>query len=317
MKDNDTNANWEQKTLEKLLLATVTEQRRSRRWRNFFRIVILLYIIALPVYWMMSSSTTSSHSGEHSALIEIDDIISADSGHVNADKMREGLEKAYASTGTKGIILRINSPGGSPVQAARIYNNIRQLREEHPDIPVYAVIEDLGASAAYYIAAATDAIYANEASIVGSIGVLINGFGFVDTLDKLGIERRLLSAGEHKALLDPFSPMDSFDAQHAQQLLDEVHAEFINAVKTGRGDRLVDDENLFSGLFWSGVSAKELGLIDGFGDSNYVAKELIGAEKIVDFTAAGDPLDQLIRRLGMGIGEAMLRFSGYTPLQIR
>lgn len=317
MTDKQSPANWEQQTLEKVLLATIIEQRRSRRWRIFFRLIILVYVLGLSAYLMLDLAKSSATVGDHTALIEINDVIGSDNSTVTADNVREGLENAYASANTKGIILRINSPGGSPVQAARIFSDVQRLREAHPDIPVYAVIEDLGASAAYYIAVATDAIYANESSIVGSIGVLINSFGFVDALEKLGVERRLLSAGEHKAILDPFLPLESFDQQHTQQLLDEVHAEFIAAVKTGRGERLANNEMIFSGLFWSGVSAKELGLIDGFGDAHFVAEEVIGEKKIVDYTAEGDSLDRLIRRLGMGIGEALLRLSSPWAVQLQ
>ena len=318
-KENKQQTPWERDVVEKLLLSTVTEQRRSRRWSLFFRFLVLGYFVALLVLAFMSDdlSKSSVHSGDHTALIEIDDVIAVGDIGITADTVLKGMESAYKNKGTKGIVLRINSPGGSPVQSARIYSGLKRLREQHKDIPVYAVIEDVGASGAYYIAAAADEIYANESSIVGSIGVLMNNFGFVDAMEKLGIERRLITAGDNKGVLDPFSPLKPEDEAHARHMLNEVHQQFINAVKQGRGDRLVERDDLFSGLFWSGVTAKEYGLIDGFGDASYVARELVGEKQLVDFTAEEDPFDRFAKRLGLGMAEGLKWFTGSSSPSIR
>mgnify|MGYP001089985819 CR=1 FL=1 len=221
----------------------------------------------------------------------------------NAEVIIESLRDAFEHENTKGVVLRINSPGGSPVQSDYVYKEIRRLRSEHPEIPVYAVIVDIGASGAYYIASAADAIYANPASIVGSIGVLMNSFGFVESMDKLGVERRLYTAGRSKAFLDPFSPTDEESKEHIQVMLDNIHQQFISAVKEGRGDRLSEDEELFSGLVWTGEKAEELGLVDGMGDTDYVARDLIEAEEVVDFTRKPD----LFKRFADSIGVSMAR----------
>ena len=205
----------------------------------------------------------------------------------------------------KEITLYINSPGGSPVQAGYVYDEIRRLRKKHEEIPVYAVIADVGASGAYYIAAAADAIYADKASIVGSIGVLMNGFGFVQAMEELGIERRLLTAGAHKGIMDPFSPMNEEDEAHVRQLLEKLHRQFIASVKEGRKGKLQDSPEIFSGLFWSGEESVELGLVDGLGSSGYVAREVVGVEKIVDFTAKEDWLTRLSDQLGVGIAHSL------------
>jgi len=310
---------WERELVEKLVLSATREQTRARRWNIFFRLLIFIYIAALLVmtFWGDSFREAEAHLGEHTALIEIDDVIATEDQGISADNVVKGLKKAYKNEKVKGIILKINSPGGSPVQSARIWSSVRKLKEEHEEIPVYAVIEDIGASGAYFVAAAADQIYANESSIVGSIGVRMGEFGFVGTLEKLGIERRVITAGENKTVLDPFLPLTEKDRAHAEKMLNEVHAQFIDAVKTGRGDRLAENPDIFSGLFWSGKTAKELGLIDGFGDSTHVASELIKAEKLVDYTYEDDPFQRLIRRFGVGVGEGLVKYGVESGLKLR
>lgn len=316
---NEGETPWERQLVEKLVMASTREQTRARRWNLFFKFLILGYFIALLVmaFWGDSLTEAEAHLEDHTAVIKINDVIAPEEDGVSADQVVKGLEKAYKNDKVKGIILEINSPGGSPVQSARIWSAVRDMRKEHADIPVYAVIGDVGASGAYFVAAAADEIYANESSIVGSIGVRMGEFGFVDTIEKLGIERRILTAGDRKTALDPFLPLTEADRAHAETMLAEVHAQFIDAVKQGRGERLVENADIFSGLFWSGTSAKELGLIDGFGDSQYVAEELVKAEKRVNYTYEQTALDRLLRRFGAGVGEAIVRYSMESGLKIQ
>lgn len=296
---------WERGLVEKVVTASLAEGRRTRRWGIFFKLITFIYLFALLWLFFPDMVTdTVKKSEEHTALVEVKGIIAPET-KASADKIVEGLRDAYKDEKTKGIILRINSPGGSPVQAGYVYNEIGRLRKKHKDIPVYAVIADIGASGAYYIAAAADAIYADKASIVGSIGVLMNGFGFVDTLEDLGVERRLLTAGENKAIMDPFSPMRDKDKVFVKQLLETLHGQFIEAVKDGRKDKLQDNPDIFSGLFWSGQESVDLGLVDGLGSSGYVAREVIGAEKIVDFTPEEDWLERFSDQLGVSIADAL------------
>jgi protease-4 len=263
------------------------------------------YLFALLVLLFPDDMTKTVQKTEpHTALIDVKGIIAPET-KASADKIVEGMRKAFEDDNTKGVILRINSPGGSPVQAGYVYDEIRRLRKKHQDIPVYAVISDIGASGAYYIAAAADTIYADKASLVGSIGVLMNGFGFVETLDELGIERRLLTAGEHKGIMDPFSPMSGKDEIFLKGLLERLHDQFISAVKEGRDGKLKDDPAIFSGLFWSGEESIALGLVDEIGSSGYVAREVVGAEKIKDFTAEEDWLKRFTDRLGASIGTTL------------
>ena len=297
---------WEREVVEKLLVSTVSEARRARRWNIFFKFLLFGYLALLVVlaYWDTWTGDGIKRK-DHTALVEIEGIIaSADLG-VDADQVVESLEKAFKDKHTKAVMLRINSPGGSPVQSADIYGEIRRLRDKHPDIPVYAVVSDVAASGGYYIAAAADRIYANRSSIVGSIGVRMDQFGFVGAMEKLGVERRLLTAGEHKGILDPFLPLADTERAHAQGLLDGIHEQFIQAVREGRGDRLADDPDIFSGLYWTGEEGLELGLVDGFGDTRHVAREVVGEEEIVDFTVEEDVWTRLARRVGTGIGMAL------------
>jgi protease-4 len=248
-------------------------------------------------------------SKAHTALVDMEGVISPAQG-VDADTVVEGLRDAFKDKNTKAVILRINSPGGSPVQSSYIQKEIVRLKKKYEDIPLYAVVSDICASGGYYVASAADRIYVNESSILGSIGVLMNGFGFTGAMDELGIERRLMTAGEHKGILDPFSPMSEFDRAHAQELLEELHRNFIDVVKQGRGERLSESEELFSGLFWSGPQAIELGLADEIGSAGYVAREVVGEERIVDFTQEDDPLERLADRLGAAAASTFAEISG-------
>lgn len=296
--------NWERDVLNRLAFATLNEQRRARRWGVFFKALAFIYIGAVLFYIPSDLGSRGLAGGKHTAVIEINGTI-ADNTEASADKIVSGLRSAFENKNTVGIILRINSPGGSPVQAGYVYDEIKRLRAKYPDIKVYAVVTDMCASGGYYIAAAADEIYANRASIVGSIGVLMNGFGFVGTMKKLGVERRLITAGKHKGIMDPFSPIKKGELKHVQSLLDSVHQQFIKAVKDGRGDRLADSPELFSGLFWDGEKGMELGLVDGLGSSSYVAREVIGAENMVDFTVRAGYFERFAENIGVGFAKAL------------
>lgn len=301
---------WEQALVNRVVLDHLKEQRRSRRWGVVFKLLTFAYLIALLVlFWPDDFITHVSPAEEHTALVEVKGLIAPETG-AGADRIVTALRKAYEDDNTKGIILHINSPGGSPVQAGYINDEIRRLRKKHPDIPVYAVAADLCASGGYYIAVAADAIYVDKASLIGSIGVRIDAFGFVEALRELGIERRLLTAGQNKGILDPFSPLQEEQRAFLQGVLDRLHQQFIAVVRAGRGERLKGGDELFSGLFWSGEESVALGLADGLGSSNYVARELIGAEKIVKYSAKKDLLEYLADRLGASIAESLLRLSG-------
>ena len=295
---------WERELIERLALDSLAEQRRTRRWNLVFRFAWLAFLVTLAVLWMEPQWLHPENGGRHSALVEISGVIS-DEGDANADHIVAGLRAAFEDSDTAGVIMRINSPGGTPVQAGDINDEIVRLRALHPDTPVYAVISDIAVSGGYYVAAAADAIYASRSSMVGSIGVLMDGFGFVDAMHKLGVERRLITAGEHKGFMDPFSPSTDEELAHLRAMLAEVHDEFIEVVKRGRGDRLADRADIFSGLIWTGAQGKKLGLVDAFGSSSYVAREVIGAEDIVDFTLRPSHLDAITDRLGAGIARTL------------
>ncbi|MGR9052405.1 MAG: signal peptide peptidase SppA [Gammaproteobacteria bacterium] len=306
------NGGWERETIEKLAFAAVTEQRRARRWGVFFKMLLFVYLLAVFVaamYPQMKEEFDLGAAGKgHTAVIDVVGVI-AEGKETNADSIIKGLRAAVKDKHTKGIILHINSPGGSPVQSDYVYNEIRRLKQEHPKLPIISVVGDICASGGYYIASAADKIFVNQASIIGSIGVIMNGFGFVDVLEKLGVERRLMTAGAHKAMLDPFSPVNELETQHMQRLLDEVHVQFIDAVRAGRGDRLKENADIFSGLVWTGKEGVEMGLADDFGSEREVAKSVIGAEKLVNFTRHERLLDRLAGRLGASFGEALGVFS--------
>jgi protease IV len=304
---------WERDLLNRLAFSALSEQRRARRWSIFFRALLFLYLfILLFVFLSDGLFTTRQAAARHTALVEVQGII-ADNAEASADRIVGGLRAAFEDTRTAGVILRINSPGGSPVQAGYVYDEIARLREKHPDIPLYAVITDMGASGGYFIAAAADEIYANQASVVGSIGVVLNSFGFSEAMERLGIERRLLTAGEYKGMLDPFSPTQADELEHVQALLDTIHQQFVDVVKRGRGDRLqAPDEMLFSGLIWTGEQGVELGLIDGLASSSFVAREIIGVETIVDFTRRPDFFERFAQRTGVAAAQALARL-GASP----
>lgn len=303
---SDTPQTWERQLLEKLIQSTLKEQRRSRRWGIFFKIVFLLYLVFFLFAIWPASTTPVGSTLSHAALIDINGIILPGSKN-SADNIGKALRKAFNDKNTLGIILRINSPGGAPVQADYIFNEIRRLRQQHRDIKVYAVCEDVCASGAYYIAAAADDIYANPSSLVGSIGVMINSFGFVDTMQKLGIQRRLLIAGKNKGILDPFSPMDDQQKQYIQTILNQAHQEFINAVELGRGNRLQkSDPTIFSGLVYSGVDAKQLGLIDGFMSAGQVAREILRTDNIIDYTIKPSFFDRFYQNIGASAANVFL-----------
>ncbi len=308
-------AEFEQALVNKIASEAIIEQRRARRWSVFFKLFMVGYVSIFTVFYLVGGGNGPSLGGKkHTALIDISGIISADS-QASADYIVSGLRAAFEDKNTAGIILRINSPGGSPVQAGYVNDEIYRLREEYPDIPFYSVITDICASGGYYIATAADKIYADKASVVGSIGVIMSGFGFVDSIEKLGIERRLLHAGKNKGFLDPFSPLKTEEVEHVETLLTDIHQQFVDVVRKGRGDRLADDEKIFSGLIWTGEQSVALGLVDALGSAGYVAREVIGVEEIVDFTRRQTFLDQFSNRIGTTFTRAIS--AALTGFEIR
>lgn len=303
---NNSNESKEWQLLEKMLLSTVTEQRRARRWRVFFKLFVFINIfVMIYLFFTASSQMTISQSGAHTALIDISGVIS-DDAEASADNITSGLRQAFENKAAKGIILRINSPGGSAVASDTVYSEVKRLQVLYPK-KVYAVITDIGASGGYYIAASADEIYANPASIVGSIGVRIGeGFGFEKLIEKLGIERRILTAGEHKALLDPFAPIKQDELLHMKNMLNGVHGQFIERVKQGRGDRLSENKDIFSGLFWNGFDAKKLGLIDGFATAGDIARDKIKQEELVDYTVRQSPAERFFEKVGVVMTRAAI-----------
>ncbi len=302
---NESGENWERGVIEKLALDALKEQKRARRWGIFFKLLTFAYLTFLIVMVLEWRGDADRLAGtKHTALVDVIGVIDSKGG-ASADSVTGALQSAFKDKNTQGVILRINSPGGSPVQAGIIYDEIRRLREKHPNIPLYAVVEDMCASGGYYIAAATDKIYVDKASLVGSIGVLMDQFGFVDTMEKLGVERRVLTAGENKAFLDPFAPLQPTHVEHARKILGEIHAQFIEVVKKGRGKRLKESPEIFSGLLWSGATSIELGLSDGFGTVDYVAREVIKAEQIVEYTRKENFAERLARRFGAAMADAI------------
>jgi len=307
------------KLLEKTLLAGVQEQRRARRWGIFFKALTFCYLIAvLFLFTPLLDVERSATSGAYTALIDVRGVI-ADKEMASADNLVTSLQAAFADPKVKGVVLRINSPGGSPVQSGYVYDEIRRLRGLHPDTKVYAVISDLGASGAYYIASAADEIYADKASLVGSIGVTAAGFGFVGAMEKLGVQRRAYTSGEHKAFLDPFEPEKPDETKFWLSVLNVTHEQFIASVKQGRGDRLKDKEHpeLFSGLVWTGQQALPLGLIDGLGSASSVARDVIGEKELVDFTVQESPFDRFSKKLGASVAEQLAMWMGFQGPTLR
>ncbi|QBQ97094.1 S49 family peptidase [Paraburkholderia pallida] len=294
---------WEREALERIALAAINEQRAARRWRIFFRFAFLAVLAVIAWSLLDLSGARVDSGGRHTALVTLDGEISSDT-QANADDINSALDSAFDDDGTAGVILHIDSPGGSPVQAGIINDEIHRLRKKYPAIPLYVVVGDMCASGGYYVAAAADKIYVNKASIVGSIGVLMDGFGFTGLMDKLGVQRRLRTSGENKGFYDPFSPDTPKMDAHAQEMLDQIHQQFIDAVKAGRGQRLKDSPDVFSGLFWTGQKSVELGLADGFGDNDYVAREVIKAPDIIDYTVKQGITDRVAKRFGASIGSA-------------
>ena len=293
---------WERQVIEKLALASLKEARAKRRWGIFFKLATLIYlgaVLFLGIDWNVSEKLAD---GTHTALINIRGTIDA-SGDSSAEKINGALRSAFEDKGTAGIIMRINSPGGSPVQAGIVYDEIVRLRKIHPDIRLYVVVEDLCASGGYYIASAADKIFVDKASILGSIGVLMDGFGFTGTMQHIGIERRLLTSGENKGFLDPFSPQDADHKQHAEKLLQEIHEQFIDVVRKGRGDRLKETPEMFSGLMWTGPQSIKLGLADDFGTVNSVARDVIKVENILDYSVKENIAERFAKRLGASVSE--------------
>jgi protease-4 len=298
---------WERGVIEKLARSAIDEQRKARNWGIFFKTLTFVYLFILlfaAFGWLRGRD--AQLPGDHTALVDLSGVISADSP-ANAESINQGLQDAFEDKGTRGVILRINSPGGSPVQAGTINDEIARLRAKYPDVPLYAVVEDICASGGYYVAVAADKIYVDKASIVGSIGVLMDGFGFTGTLDKLGVERRLLTAGENKGFLDPFSPLVPSQRDYAKKMLGEIHQQFIDVVRKGRGTRLKESADTFSGLVWTGQRSIDLGLADALGSVDSVAREVIKAEAIVDFTPRENVVERFAKRFGAAMAESLVR----------
>jgi protease-4 len=303
--------------IERTMLASVQEQRRARRWGIFFKILVFIYLFgAIALFSPLLSVDSSTSQKPHTAVIELRGPI-ADQQEASADNLITSLREAFENESTRAVVLRINSPGGSPVQSGYVYDEIVRLRGLYPDAKLYAVITDLGASGAYYIAAAADEIYADKASLVGSIGVTAASFGFVEALDKLGVERRVYASGEHKTFLDPFQPEKPEETEFWQGVLGTVHQQFINQVKAGRGERLKEHPDMFSGLIWSGEQALELGLIDGFASTSEVARDIVGAKELVDFTHRESAFERFARQIGASMGSTLATHMGLSAPLLR
>jgi protease-4 len=305
---------WERSVLEKVALKAIDEQRRARHWGILFKLLWLTFaflILASFLGWIGrgdkdTSAASSVSTGKHTAVIDVEGVIGIES-KASADKLIKGLNRAFKDSNTQGVVLRINSPGGSPVQAGYVNDEIRRLRAKYPAIPLHAVVEDLCASGGYYIAVAADRIYVDKASLVGSIGVIINGFGFTGTMDKLGVERRAYTAGDNKDFLDPFAPENPVHREYAQRMIGEIHQQFIKVVREGRGARLKETPEMFSGLVWTGAKSVELGLADALGSTEYVAREVFKAEKLVNFTPEENVFERFSKSFGASAGEALGR----------
>jgi len=290
--------NWERAVLEKLAMAALKEQRAARQWGIFFKLIglgMLLLVLATLLGWFDRNDGVSG--GKHTAIVELTGVIESE-GRASAENIIAGLQAAFKDTNTQGVIVRINSPGGSPVQAGQINDEMRRLKTKYPNTPLYAVVDDVCASGGYYVAVAADKIFVNKASVVGSIGVILEGFGIAGTMEKVGAERRVLTAGENKDFMDPFLPVSPEHKRHAQQMLDEIHKQFIDVVRAGRGVRLKETPDLFSGLVWNGARSVDMGLADALGSVEEVARDVIKAEELVDYTVKEKLTDRLARRFG-------------------
>ncbi len=310
----ENNPQWERELIANLATAALKEQRRARRWGIFFKVLTFAYltfILVLAVDWK-TRGETGAGGKKHTAMVEVSGVI-APGTDASAERVTSALQAAFKDKNTQGVVVRCNSPGGSPVQAQTIYDEMRRLRKQYPDIPLYTVVEDVCASGGYFVAVGADRIFVSKASIVGSVGVLMNGFGFTGLMDKLGVERRLLTAGENKGMLDPFSPIDPKDKAHIQTMLGDIHQQFIGVVKEGRGKRLKESPEIFSGLIWTGQKSVDLGLADAIGSLESVARDVVKAEEIVDFTQKEGIAEKFARRFGAAaantFAEAVLRAS--------
>ncbi len=308
----ENNGQWERELVTRLATAALKEQRRARLWGIFFKLLTFAYVTLILLMAIDWKRADVAGGRKHTAMVEVSGLI-APGTDASAEKITTALQAAFKDKNTQGVVVRINSPGGSPVQAQTIYDEMKRLRKKYPEIPLYAVVEDVSASGGYFVAVGADRIYVGKSSIVGSIGVLMNGFGFTGLMDKLGIERRLITAGENKAMLDPFSPLEEKDKEHVKQLMGEIHQQFIAVVKEGRGKRLKDAPEIFSGLIWTGQKSVDLGLADDIGSLEYVAREVIKAEEIRDFTISEGVAEKLARRFGAAAAntfvESLLRAS--------
>lgn len=303
------SAEWQQDLINRLAFSALKEQRTARRWGIFFKILMFVYLATILYLYSPSLKLDPGASAKHTALVELDGVIAPDKP-ASADNIIKGLRDAFENENSAGVILRINSPGGSPVQSGYINDEIVRLREKYSDKPLYVVITDVCASGGYYVASAADRIYADKASIVGSIGVRMDGFGFVDAIHKIGVERRLITAGENKGFLDPFKPEKQKDVEHVKTLLADIHQQFIDVVKTGRGEQLKESPDLFSGYIWTGEQAVEMGLVDELASASYVAREVIEAETLVDYTPSEDLLERWSKKFGTALGEGVGKVLG-------
>lgn len=306
MESNESHreSGWERELLERLAFASLQEQRSRRRWGIFFKLLGFAYLVVLLVVLSGVAGGPSHTKEKHTALIDLLGVIDSD-GDSSAESVVAALNEAFKTANVMGVVLRINSPGGSPVQSSIIYDEIKRLRAKYPEKPLHVVVEDVCASGGYFVASAADRIYVNRASIVGSIGVLMDGFGFSGSMEKLGVERRLLTAGENKGFLDPFSPQEPRHRRHAQVLLDDIHRQFIDVVRKGRGNRLRETPEMFSGLMWTGQQSMALGLVDDFGTVDSVARDVIKAETVVDYTLHRSLTDRIAQRFGTAMGNAV------------
>ena len=311
----DNEGQWERGLIEKLATAALKEQRRARLWGIFWKLLTFAYVTVIIVMAVDWKEAADFKDGRHTALIDIKGII-APGTDASAEKVALALQAAFKDKNTQGVVLRINSPGGSPVQSQAIYDEMRRLRKKYPNIPLYVVVEDLCASGGYYVAAAADKIFVAKGSIVGSIGVRMDNFGVVGLMEKLGVESRLITSGKNKALLDPFQPLQEAHRQIALELIDEIHAQFIAAVREGRGKRLKETPDMYSGLIWSGAKSVELGLADGFGNLDYVAREVVKAEDVVDYTQKENLAEKFARRFGAGAMGSLLDFTARGGLTL-
>jgi protease IV len=302
---------WERSVIEKLSFEALKEQKARRRWGIFFKLLAFTYLFGVLMTVVDWGGDRDAVGIKHTAVVRMIGTIEA-GGDVSADKINSALRLAFEDKGTAGVVLQINSPGGSPVQSGIINDEVHRLRTKYPDIPLYVVVDDLCASGGYYVAAAADKIYVNKASLVGSIGVIMNGFGFTGTMDKLGVERRMITAGENKGFLDPFSPLNQKQKEHAQTLLNDIHQQFIEVVRSGRGKRLKETPEMFSGLIWTGEQSVQLGLADGYGSVDSVARDVIKADKIIDYSVKENIAERVAKKLGADVGMGFWQGVGTT-----